>query len=64
MRRLAPFRAAGFRLAAAVVVEQEALLHKRLMRRQQMQQLCPAPEDMLAMQGRRVTQQKLTWASA
>ncbi|KAF6263098.1 hypothetical protein COO60DRAFT_537513 [Scenedesmus sp. NREL 46B-D3] len=48
-RRLAPFRAAGFRLAAAVVVEQEALLQKRLMRRDQ--QLCPAPEDMLAMQG-------------
>jgi hypothetical protein len=48
-RRLAPFRSAGFRLVAGVVVEQEGLLHKRLMRRGQ--QLCPAPEDMLEMQG-------------
>jgi hypothetical protein len=48
-RRLAPFREAGFRLVAGVVVEQEGVLHKRLLRRDQ--QLCPAPEDMLDMQG-------------
>jgi hypothetical protein len=49
-RRLAPFRAARFRLVAGVVVEQEGVLHKRLLRRDQ--QLCPAPEDMLDMQGK------------
>ncbi|WIA38205.1 hypothetical protein OEZ86_001552 [Tetradesmus obliquus] len=47
-RRLAPFREAGFRIAAAVVLEEEAELHRRLARRGQ--GLCPAPEDLLDMQ--------------
>jgi len=52
--RLAPFREAGFRLVAAVVLEPEPVLAKRLTRRDSRPLLLPCLDDLLDVQGERV----------